>query len=50
MIEDKDAKFNTTPNGIMNFADFMHRAGLIKTVPAKWSDMLVPQLADRKGS
>lgn len=50
MIEDKDAKFDTTPNGVMNFADFMHRAGLIKTVPAKWSDMFVPQLADRKGS
>jgi NitT/TauT family transport system substrate-binding protein len=50
MIEDKDAKFDTTPNGIMNFADFMHRAGLIKTVPSKWSDMFVPQLADRKGS
>ncbi len=50
MIEDKDAKFDTTPNGIMNFADFMHRAGLIKTMPTKWSDMFVPQLADRKGS
>jgi len=50
MIEDKDAKFDTTPNGIMNFAEFMHRAGLIKVVPSKWSDMFVPQLSARKGS
>jgi len=50
MIEDKDAKFDTTPNGVMQFAEFMHRAGLIRVMPEKWSDMFVPQLAQRPGS
>ncbi|TXI11996.1 MAG: ABC transporter substrate-binding protein [Rhizobium sp.] len=42
MIEDKDAKFDATPNGVMQFAEFMHRAGLIKVLLSKWSDMFVP--------
>ena len=50
MIEDKDARFSTTPNGVMQFADFMHRAGTIKVKPGSWSDMFVPQLSGRQGS
>ncbi len=50
MIEDPDARFSTTPTGVMQFAEFMHRAGTIKIKPAKWSDMFVPQLTDRSGS
>ena len=50
MIEDKDARFSTTPNGVMQFADFMHRAGTIKVKPDSWSDMFVPQLSGRQGS
>ena len=50
MIEDKDARFATTPNGVMQFADFMHRAGTIKVKPDSWSDMFVPQLSGRQGS
>lgn len=50
MIEDKDAHFSTTPVGLMQFAEFMHKAGSIKVKPNKWSDMFVPQLANRSGS
>ncbi|MFT4128880.1 MAG: ABC transporter substrate-binding protein [Labrys sp. (in: a-proteobacteria)] len=50
MLEDPDARFSTTPQGVMQFADFMHRAGTIKVKPAQWSDMFVPQLAGRSGS
>jgi NitT/TauT family transport system substrate-binding protein len=50
MIEDKDARFTATPEGVMKFAEFMHKAGSIKVKPAKWSDMFVPQLAGRSGS
>ncbi len=50
MIEDKDARFTTTPEGVMQFAEFMHKAGSIKLKPAKWSDMFVPQLVSRPGS
>lgn len=50
MIEDKDARFTTTPEGVMKFAEFMHKAGSIKIKPATWSEMFVPQLAGRPGS
>jgi NitT/TauT family transport system substrate-binding protein len=50
MIEDPDAHFSATPTGVMQFAEFMHRAGSIKIKPAKWGDMFVPQLAGRSGS
>jgi NitT/TauT family transport system substrate-binding protein len=50
MLEDPDTRFSTTPEGVMNFADFMHLAGSIKVKPAAWSEMFVPQLAKRSGS
>jgi NitT/TauT family transport system substrate-binding protein len=50
MLEDPDARFSTTPVGVMQFAEFMHRAGTIKVKPGKWSDMFVPQVSDRPGS
>ncbi len=42
--------FSTTPRGIMQFAEFMNKAGSIKVKPTKWSGMFVPQLAGRSGS
>lgn len=50
ILDDPDTSFSTTPTGTMQFADFMHLAGTIKAMPAKWSDMFVPQLAARQGS
>jgi NitT/TauT family transport system substrate-binding protein len=50
ILEDPDTQFSTTPSKIMNFVEFMHRAGRIKVAPAKWSDMFIPQLAGRSGS
>lgn len=50
MITSKGTSYSTTPNGVMQFADFMHRAGTIKNEPAAWSDLFVPQLSNRSGS
>ena len=50
ILEDPDTQFSTTPNKVMNFVDFMHLAGTIKVVPAKWSEMFIPQLSGRNGS
>ncbi len=50
ILGDPDTKFSATPNQVMNFADFMHLAGSIKTAPAKWSDLFIPALASRNGS
>ncbi|MDR6874938.1 NitT/TauT family transport system substrate-binding protein [Bosea sp. BE125] len=50
MLNDKGAKFSTTPDKVMDFAEFMGLAGTIKVKPAKWTDMFIPQIHDRKGS
>jgi NitT/TauT family transport system substrate-binding protein len=50
ILGDPDTRFSTTPNKVKTFADFMHRAGIIKTGPEKWSDMFIPQLGSRDGS
>ena len=50
MLEDPDTRFSSTPNGVMQFAEFMHAAGITKLKPAAWSEMFVPQLRDRQGS
>lgn len=50
ILDDPDTQFSTTPSKIMNFVEFMHRAGTIKVAPAKWSDMFIPQFAGRSGS
>ncbi|PSC04122.1 nitrate ABC transporter substrate-binding protein [Alsobacter soli] len=50
MLEDPDTQFSATPNGVMQFAEFMSLAGSIKKKPDVWSDMFIPALRDRKGS
>jgi len=50
ILGDPDTQFSTTPNKVKTFADFMHRAGIIKAGPEKWSDMFIPQLGSRNGS
>jgi NitT/TauT family transport system substrate-binding protein len=50
MLNDKDTRFSTTPEKVMNFADFMHLAGTIKTKPASWGDLFLPELRSRQGS
>src|SRR3569623_43633 len=49
ILSDPDTRFSTTPNKVKTFADFMHRAGIIKTAPEKWSDMFITQLSSRDG-
>ncbi|CAM5314939.1 Alkanesulfonate transporter substrate-binding subunit OS=Afipia felis OX=1035 GN=NCTC12722_00890 PE=4 SV=1 [Afipia felis] len=50
ILADPDTRFSTTPDKVKTFADFMLRAGTIKTGPEKWSDMFIPQLGSRDGS
>ena len=50
IVSDPDTTFSATPNGIMQFADFMARTGALKSKPAAWSDLFMPALAGRKGS
>jgi NitT/TauT family transport system substrate-binding protein len=50
MLEDPDTRFSTTPNGIMEFVDFMHLAGSIKLKAASWKDLFIEPLHAKQGS
>lgn len=50
MVQDPDTQFDTTPHGVMAYAEFMGRVGSIKAKPALWSEMFMPSLAGRAGS
>ncbi|MBV8850631.1 MAG: ABC transporter substrate-binding protein, partial [Methylobacteriaceae bacterium] len=50
MVQDRDTKFSSTPNGIMTFANFLATTGAMKQKAAVWTDLFVPQLHGRKGS
>ncbi len=50
ILEDPDSRFSSTPNGIMDFAEFMHLAGSIKVKPASWKDLFIAPLQARAGS
>lgn len=41
MITDPDTRFSTTPNGVMQFANFMGRVGSIKNKPANWQGLFI---------
>ena len=45
LLKDPDMVFETRPQGTEQFADFLHRAGTIRTKPARWTDYFVPQAA-----
>ena len=39
-----------TPEGVMKFADFMHRVGTIRSKPQSWKDLFFPAIHDLPGS
>jgi NitT/TauT family transport system substrate-binding protein len=41
IINDPDLRFTMAPEGIMIYANFMHRVGLLKVKPATWKDVFV---------
>lgn len=50
ILNDKDTRFSTTPDGVMQYAESMHLAGTIKQKPAVWSDMFIAAMKGRNGS
>jgi NitT/TauT family transport system substrate-binding protein len=44
IINDPDVRFTLQPEGIMVYANFMHRIGLLKVQPATWRDVFVGEL------
>jgi NitT/TauT family transport system substrate-binding protein len=50
IINDPDLRFTLAPEGIMIYANFMHRVGLLKVKPAIWKDVFVSELHDLPGN
>ena len=42
--------FSTKPQGTMRFAEHMHEAGLLKTMPKAWTDYFLPVAHDLDGN
>jgi NitT/TauT family transport system substrate-binding protein len=49
-ISDSDNVWTTTPQQTMTFADFMHKVGTMKRLPASWKDLYMPECQDLAGS
>ena len=50
ILEDPDTNFTLTPAGVMKYADFMARAGTIRTKAGSWKELFTPLVHDRPGS
>jgi len=50
VIADPAVKFTTTPENVMKYAEFMHRIGTLKTLPASWQDLFFEEIHGAPGS
>ncbi len=50
VLNDPHIRYSLAPLGTMAFADFMHRNGTIKTMPARWQDMFLPLAQGLQGN
>lgn len=50
IVTDPRIEFTTVPNGLMKFAEFMHRVGTLGRKPASWKDLCFSEAAAKAGS
>ncbi len=50
MISDPDVRYTVAPQGVMIYANFLNRVGVIKRAPSKWQDVFVPDVHKLPGS
>lgn len=50
ILNDPENVFTTTPQNVMKYAEFMHKVGSIKEMPASWKDLFFPEIHDKQGS
>jgi NitT/TauT family transport system substrate-binding protein len=50
MITDPDIDYTTRPANLMKHAEFMHKVGRLKHLPASWKDLFFPEAHDLSGS
>ncbi len=49
-ISDPDNVWTTTPQHSMTYAEFMHKVGTMKRLPASWKDLYMPESHELQGS
>jgi NitT/TauT family transport system substrate-binding protein len=50
MITDPDIDYTTTPANLMTLIEFMRRSGRLKTAPASWKDLFLPEAHALQGT
>jgi NitT/TauT family transport system substrate-binding protein len=50
IIEDPDLRFTLRPEGIMIYANFMYRVGILKVKPQSWKEVFVSELHELTGN
>ena len=50
ILNDPDIQFGVAPKNMSKYADFMHKAGAIKTKPASWKDYFFDDVHNEAGS
>ncbi len=50
VLNDPDLKYSLTPQGVMTYANFMHRVGMIKVKPETWKDVFVSDIGALPGN
>ena len=49
-IADPDNDWTTTPAGVEKMAEFLHKVGRMKRLPASWKDVYMPEVRGLAGS
>jgi NitT/TauT family transport system substrate-binding protein len=50
LLAEPEHRFGTTPEGVMRFAEFQHRTGMVRERPADWRELFFPEVHDRAGA
>jgi NitT/TauT family transport system substrate-binding protein len=50
ILDDPDTHYSASPEGVMKYAEFLHRIGTIRNKPPNWKDLFFPPLHDKPGS
>ena len=50
ILNDPGSQYSIVPTGAMAYADFMRRAGTLKSQPPSWKELFAPVVHDRPGS
>jgi len=50
ILNDPDTHYSVAPEGVMKYAEFMHRVGTLHARPGSWKDLFFAAVHDRAGS